>query len=316
MVQNLKELVKKNKKYVKEELNLNELIDKFLSVQQLESRKRHSSFFHPSLISKGVECQLWWLFYLQAVESAPDRFSDETLTAMMVGSAIHDQVQRTLYEMGILEGLWKCMCCGAEFWGISPKEQCPNCTQMFKSWDYLKFKEVPIQAGLIKGHADGILVSNNYRFLLELKSIKNVDRPNAKYGYEKLGDKPLDEHMMQAQIYLHGWYEIAKLAAREEEYVIDEDGKLSVEKLTGPIYDAAKIIGPINNGVIEYVAKNSSEKKAFMIKRNAASLQFLLDEMQLVWKAYLEESPEILTGPMMKEKCTKCVYKGACSWWT
>ena len=115
MAQNLKELVKKNKKYVKEELNLNELIDKFLSVQQLNSSQRHSSFFHPSLISKGVDCQLWWLFYLQAAEATPDRFSDESLTAMMVGTAIHDQVQRTLYEIGILEGLWKCLCCGAEF---------------------------------------------------------------------------------------------------------------------------------------------------------------------------------------------------------
>jgi rubrerythrin len=316
MAQNLKDLVKKNKKYVAEELNLNELIDKFLSNEQLESNKRSSLFFHPSLVSKGIECQVWWFHYLMAAEAAPNRFSDESLTAMMVGTAIHNQVQKVLYEMGILEGVWKCLCCGTEFWAISPKEQCPNCTQIFKSWSYLKFKEVPIRAHLISGHADGILMVNGQRYLLELKSIKNVDRPNAKYGFEKLGTKPLDDHLVQAQLYLYGWAEIAKQALAEEEFVIDETGKLSVEKLVGPVYDGAKIIGPINSGIIEYVAKNSSEKKSFAIKRNTASIQFLLDEMALIWKAFLEGSPELLTGlsSSFASNCDRCVYKGVCGW--
>jgi rubrerythrin len=313
---NLKDLVKKNKKYVKEELNLNELIDKFLASQQVESNDRHSSFFHPSLISKGVECQLWWWHFLRGEVSAPNKFSDETLTAMLVGKGIHNQVQETLYYMGILEGVWKCMSCGAEFWALSPRGQCPQCTQVFKSWNYLRFKEVPIQTSLMRGHADGIIFTGGNRFLLELKSIKNVDRPGAKYGYEKLGTKPMDDHLIQAQLYMYGWAEIAKQAVLEEEYVIDETGKLSVEKLVGPVYDGAKVIGPVNNGVIEYVAKNTSQKSSYMIKRNTASIQFLLDEMQLIWKAYLEDTPEILVGvsPTFKSSCTKCPYKKVCSW--
>jgi len=314
MVENLKSLVKKNKKYIKEDLNLNELMDKFLLSEQNNSY--HSSFFHPSLISKGVECQLWWFFYLKNYESVPDVWSDEGLTAMVNGTAIHNEWQHILYRMGILEGVWKCMSCGHEFWAVSPKDQCENCRSYFKSWNYLKFKEVPIHTALIKGHADGIINNDGTRFLLELKSIKNVDRPNATYGFEKLVDKPLDEHYIQAQLYLYGWKEIVKQAQIGEEIIIDEAGKLSSVTLDGPVYDGARVIGVIDNGLIEYIAKNSSEKKSFLIKRSTNPLQFLLDEMQLIWKAYLEDTVDILSG-VNKEtsnKCKKCIYRKVCQW--
>lgn len=315
---NLKELVKKNKKYVKEDINLNELIDKFLRTEQYSSHRHHSSFFHPSLISKGVECQLWWYFYLKGTDVPPTEFSDETLTAMAVGTAIHNETQHILYRMGILEGVWKCLSCGHKFWAVAPKDVCPNCNQKIKSWSYVEFKEVPIQTSMIRGHADGLLNQDGVRFLLELKSIKNVDRPNAKYGFEKLESKPLDDHFMQAQLYMYGWNEIAKQAPLGKDIVVDEAGKLSTVELNDPVFDGARVIGTINNGLIEYVAKNSSQKKSFLIKRNTASIQFLLDEMQLIWKAYLEDTIEILKGPGVNctTNCKKCIYKGTCTWWT
>jgi hypothetical protein len=318
MTNNLKELVKKNKKYVSEELDLNELIDKHLLSKQLSTQNKHSSFFHPSLISKGVECQIWWYFFLKNFESVPEDWSDESLTAMMIGSSIHDSIQKALYEMDMLEGVWECPTCGHKFWALSPKGECINCRQNFKSWNYLIFKEVPIQVGLIRGHADGIINKNGARFLGEFKSIKNVDRPNAQYGFEKVvaTNRPMDDHYIQAQLYLYGWNEVVKATSLEEDILIDESGKLTVVKLDGPVHDGAKIIGPLNNGIIDYVAKNSSEKKSFLITKNQNSIQFLLNEMQIIWKAYLEDTVELLKGTNSKTSntCKKCRYRKVCSW--
>lgn len=315
MAQNLKELVKKNRKYVKEDINLNELIDKYLLSKQNRKSDYFTPAFHPSLLSKGMECQVWWVYFLKNLDPLPEEWSDENLTAMAVGTAIHNEVQHILYEMDLLEGVYKCLSCDKKFWATSPKVACPLCNKKIKSWSYLEFKEVPIQIGLIRGHADGIINQNGVRFLLELKSIKNIDRPNANYGFEKIGTRPLDDHFIQAQLYLHGWYETVKQASLQEEYVIDESGKLSAEKLDGPIYEGARIIGVINQGLVEYVAKNSSEKKSFLIKRNMASIQFLLDEMQLVWKAFLEDSFDELKGIEYnsKYKCKKCSYRNICT---
>jgi DNA-directed RNA polymerase subunit RPC12/RpoP len=218
--------------------------------------------------------------------------------------------------MGILEGVYQCVNCEQKFWATSPKI-CPKCGQELKSWKYIIFKEVPIHTGLIRGHADGFVNKEGVRFLLELKSIKNVDRPNAVYGYEKLTTRPMDDHFIQTQIYLNCWYEIAKKAPIGEEFVVDDNGKVSTEKLSGPVYDGAKLVGVVNQGLVEYIAKNSSEKKCFLVKRNVASIQFLLDEMQLIYKAYLEDTLDNLKGidyTTNKTKCKNCPYRNVCNW--
>lgn len=316
MANNLKELVKKNKKYQKEDVELNQLLDKFLLQEQTAKWDHFIPAFHPSLISKGIECQLWWFFYLKDSDAKAEPWKDESLTAMVNGKGIHDAWQHVMYRMGILEGVWKCNTCGHDFWAVSPKGLCPNCHIEFKSWNYLRFKEVPIHTGLIRGHADGIFNNEGVRFLLELKSIKNVDRPNATYGFEKLTDRPMDDHFLQTQLYLYAWSEIAKKAPQGEEYNIDDTGKITTVKLEGPVYDGARVIGVINNGLVEYIAKNSSEKKSYLVKRNLASIQFLLDEMQLIWKSYLEDSLDNLKGIdyNFKGKCKTCSYRGVCSW--
>ena len=317
MTSNLKELVKKNKKYVKQDINLNEIIDKFLQNQQNKKSQYFIPAFHPSMISKGVECQLWWYYFLKNEEALPEVWKDENLTAMLVGKGIHDQMQRTFYEMGLLEGVWKCKHCGHEFWATAPQNQCPECNQPFKSWNYLDFKEVPIRTGLIRGHADGLINQQGTRFLLEIKSIKNKAHSNARYGFECLGARPMDDHFIQTQLYLNGWFELAKKAPLGEEPIVQENGVVSTEKLSGPVYDGAKTIGVINQGIVEYIAKNSSEKKSYLIKRNQSSIQFILDEMQTIWKAFLEDDLDSLKGvdyTTNKSKCKQCPYRSVCNW--
>lgn len=313
MTSNLAELVKKNRRYSREEVNLNETIDRFLLSEKQRKSNYFTPAFHPSLISKGVYCQLWWYFFLKNKESLPENWSSENLTAMSVGTAIHNEVQSILYRAGILEGVYQCISCGHKFWATSPK-LCPNCNQSFKSWNYLEFKEVPIQTEMIRGHADGFLNQQGTRFLLEIKSIKNVDRKGATYGFEVLTNKPLDEHFIQTQLYLHGWAEIAKKSLLGEEYTVDDSGKVGTKKLEGPVYDGAKIIGAVNQGIINYVAKNSSEKKSFLIRRNVQPIQFLLDQMSIIWKSFLEDDISLLKGvsPPDKNKCKTCVYRNIC----
>jgi hypothetical protein len=233
---------------------------------------------------------------------------------MLVGTGIHDQIQKTLYEMGLLEGVWECNACGHNFWDTAPK-QCPECKKVFKSWNYLTFCEVPIHTGFIRGHSDGFINDKGARTLAEFKSIKNVDRPGATYGFEKLVNNPLDDHFLQTQIYLHGWCEIVKDSSLGTEIVVNGEGKLALERLDSPVHYGARIVGKVDNGIIEYIAKNTSEKKSFLIRRNPNSIQFLLDEMGFIWKAYLEDTPDTLKGPsQVSNKCKKCPYKAVCSW--
>jgi hypothetical protein len=316
MASELSKLVKKNQKYLKEEFSLNELLDRYLLSKQLSSQKDHSSFFHPSLISKGVECQVWWYYFLKNFESVPEEWSDESLTAMMIGSSIHDSIQKALYEMGMLEGVWKCISCGHKFWALSPKDKCEVCGQEFKSWYYLKFKEVPIQIGLISGHADGIINKDGGRTLGEFKSIKNESRPNAPYSFERViaSNRPMDDHYLQTQLYLYGWDQLLKQSSIAEDILIDEQGNLTVVKLDGPIWDGVKVVGPLENGIIDYVAKNSSEKKSFLIKKDQNSIQHLLDTMTFIQKAFLEDCPETLKGIDSKtsNSCKKCRFRKIC----
>lgn len=268
------------------------------------------------MISKGVDCELLWYYQLTKTEETPEDWGASNLIAMEVGSAIHDRMQRLFWDMDILEGVWQCKHCGYEFWALSPKDRCFECLSPFKSFDSLRFKEVPMQTDMLRGHADGILNIDSVRYLLELKSIKNVDREGATYGFEKLGANPIDEHFIQTQLYLSAWDYVVEKANNPEELVVDDSGKLAVVKHEGPVYDGARVIGKIENGLIEYIAKNNSQKKCYLIKKNANSISFISEEMKKIWKAYLEGSIDNLIGVDYNSKglCKKCKFRGVCTW--
>lgn len=320
MPKSLKDLYKYNKKSLLEDTDLNLLIDKHLIQQDVENKSQLMKGLHPSMVSKGIDCPYY--LYLRLVGQVgnvhKEVFTAKSLNAVLIGDGIHRAYQRTLYEMGILEGVWQCQICKGNFWATSPKGNCPICGKIIAGWDDLIFKEVPINIGFVIGHGDGILNINNKRIWLEIKSIKNVEHKSATYGFETLTNAPMDEHFIQAQLYLDCWYymtkEAAKFADTNNSIEVDDDGRLHIKKQTDPTMYGANLIGPVNYAVILYVAKNTSEKRAFLFKRNRNSIKFIMNEIKQIWKAFLEGDPSNLaklkdTDP---KKCKKCRFMELC----
>lgn len=319
MPKSLKDLYKTNRKHLSEETDINLLLDEYLMQRDLNSKSRIPKGLHPSMVSKGIDCAYYWYLRLtgQVGNAHKEVFNIKGLNATIVGDGVHWAYQRTFYEMGILEGVWQCHKCRGEFWATSPKGACPICGANIRGWDDLVFKEVPVSIGFLVGHGDGILNIKDKRLWLEIKSIKNVEHKNAVYGFEALNNHPLDDHFIQAQLYLDCWYYMAKEAAKlaeEKPVEVDNEGRLRVAQEIPPVLVGANIIGPINAAVLLYVAKNSSERKAFLVKRNRNVIKFIMNEIKTVWKAFLECDASTLTKLKDTDAagCKKCRFKELC----
>jgi hypothetical protein len=313
----LKKLYKNNKKYKDELLDFNSEIDLFFAKKEkggLGSRHdyllQNGFWFSPSQISKGIECPRWWYYYLDGELGDPtvDMFSPKSIQTMRIGTAIHDDMQRLFWEMGYLEGLWECVSCRHKFWAIAPKDKCEDCGRFF-SWESLKFKEVPIKLPFfqMKGHGDGFLNKNGQRVWAEFKSIKNVtdDKSFYRYGFEYLveDNKPNDDHLQQTLLYLELW----DLFCQYSEVVGSQD----------PVMQAARVIGPVDMGWIEYIGKNNSERRSFHVKRDKTRVQHLFDEVKGIQQAHkvkdIDSLPALCFSMTEKEKKNKkCRYKSEC----
>lgn len=305
----MKDLYKNNQKYIEEPIDLNIMIDDFLVANDRDNLTNRPRFFHPSAISHGVDCEYWHYLYLTGVVGNvnTEAFPAKLLSIMQVGTAIHDSFHKLFYRMGILEGVWECRKCGNTFWGVSPTDQCPECGNFFKS-STIKFKEIPMDTGLMRGSSDGILNVKGRRSFLEMKSIKNVDRPGAGYGFEALSEKgPNDDHFMQAQLYMDMWADTVR----------EVSGTFPTN--SNPTLVGAKSIGEINNTVVMYIAKNNSDRKLYVIKRDKKALSHLKMVMKKVWNAHLLEDPTDVCPlcPSLddkEKKKRKCRFRSDCQY--
>jgi hypothetical protein len=314
----LKKLYKQSKKYSDEPIDLNFEIEVFLETKDKTNqidRQRFSPYFHPSKVSKGISCERWWYYYLsgETGEVAVDSVNAASLLKMNIGTGIHDMMHRLFYDMGILEGVWKCKVCHDEFWAVSPKGTCTNCGNEFKNYNSLEFMEVPLKGDYIRGHADGLINKGN-RFLLEIKSIKNAD-PDAygNYGFEYL-DRPMDEHVIQAMLYIHEWNNKVKEAQEKYFLKLGETG-LSLEPDYSPILVGARTIGTIDRAILFYIAKNSAERKIFIVKYDENQIKHLLSTMKNIWNHFLQGDIDGLEHLCLnREECKKkkCRYSTIC----
>jgi hypothetical protein len=306
-------LYKANKKYVFDDSALLIEIDKFLLKEAKESERIKLDAFHPSIVSKGIDCELWWFNALngKVYETNPESFSVKSIIAMKVGTGIHDKIQEMFYHMGILEGVYKCVRCGFKFWATSP-DQCPECREYLK-WHKIDFHEVPLDTGMIVGHADGLLNFAGHRKLLEIKSIKNKENASSKYGFELVVKQPLDEHYIQTQIYLDMWKETVKEAQNGMIIELLPEKGMEKKENNSATMVGARIVKDIEEALIIYLAKNTSEMRIFQVKRNYNSISFLMEKMKKIWKAYLEDNVDILEGLCYTNETiqrTRCKYRG------
>lgn len=318
----LKNLYKANKTYLADEINIIKMIDEFLVDKHLNRIHGANSLFHPSRISKGIECERYWYHIFTQTEIATsmvkrESFNARTLKIMEVGNGVHWVFHSIFYEMGILEGIWKCCCCDQKFWATSPHE-CPECKHTL-DWDHLIFKEVPFQSQYIAGHADGILnlhkVGVPLRIFLEMKSIKNILDKSANkhtYGFESL-EQPLEEHDLQLQLYMDEWEQKVKDSANEEKLVAFAGGGYLRVPNNSPDVIGARDVGKLDTGLVFYVGKNTGELKAFITKKNPLKIKFLKDSMVKIFEAVANEDLDSMNALCSFKDCQKtCKFGDLC----
>lgn len=129
------------------------------------------------------------------------RPSDQTV--MDMGNSLHDLVQGYFWDIGILEGNFKCLKCDKHYYAVSPTT-CPSGIKSHKRLA-LVYKEVQLEKDLIRGRCDGILQIEGEKHIMDIKSIQNktlktVDR---QFTFEDLDTKgPKEAHQVQLMFYM------------------------------------------------------------------------------------------------------------------
>lgn len=136
-------------------------------VSRLRRNKLRDPGIHPSSASKKGVCLLK-LHYECTNDVAPglESYDQKSQLTWDVGTILHDTYQKWFSDM----------------YG-----------------DQFRY-EVPLvdKALRIKSHTDGIFNFTHYRFILEMKSIKE----GGNYGWEKVQAKPQEDHVRQAHFYM------------------------------------------------------------------------------------------------------------------
>lgn len=176
---------------------------------------RSVGYIHPSSACKYDWCQrASWYEIIGAPAAPPPDVGHRMANIFAEGHEIHDKYQRWLTQMGILVGMWECLICGYQQWGQGLPEHCHFCLG-----DRFAYAEVPVEDEdlMIRGHADGIVMLEGRKRLIEIKSIGlrtiELDYPKMYKPYRdgeinltELWAKvkePFPVHIRQATMYLH-----------------------------------------------------------------------------------------------------------------
>ncbi|WP_159048622.1 hypothetical protein [Streptomyces sp. NRRL F-4489] len=182
-----------------------------------KDNSRRQDIIHPSEVAKADWCPRATYLRIETGIHHKQKFGFQTLNIFDNGHATHRTWQDRAWEIGWLEGNFRCLNCVQTWWAKSPAA-CDRCSSTA-----LEYAEVPLRAiasHRIAGHADGLLVP--IRKILEIKTVgegtyryehpqlltrhthKDADgRPyvNAK-GLWRDTRTPFPSHIRQVQIYI------------------------------------------------------------------------------------------------------------------
>lgn len=249
-----------------------------------ESDHRAKDVFHPSEVSTNQCIRSMVYGWLKTPPSNPRKIPPNVKRIFDVGHHKGYILQQYFWDMDILEGNYHCVECKHDWWAVSPRK-CPNCEVKSVIWYNLRYDEINIRSERwnITGHADGIIIQDGKRILLEFKSIKNRDAKTGENAvtFDDL-NQPKIEHMYQSNMYMDA---------------CDEAG-LEIER-----------------GIVIYFAKNNQLMKEFPIRKMDMFLQPSYDKINGTNHAldhgYLPER----AGRMKSDPiCMYCAHKNLC--WT
>lgn len=188
----------------------------FVDAVAERNKDRDTAHIHPSEISKNYWCQRQTQYRISDTPEDPD-YEPSTLFWRLAsiyeeGHEIHEKHQRAFWEMGVLEGSWRCNRCSHRWWAVSPVV-CARCGTL-----NISYAEVPIEYPKYKliGHTDGLHFNGVKRVNLEMKSIGvrsiEMEVPEIYQRWkESNGDlrglwgaikMPFPSHQRQGQIYV------------------------------------------------------------------------------------------------------------------
>lgn len=249
---------------------------------------RAQDCWHPSSLST-VKCLRFLVYlWLKTEPSNPDRVNEKGRLIFDVGHHVGYMFQQYFWDMGILEGLYKCVHCEHQWWGISPRK-CESCSRDLEIWYNLQYLEVPIQnkERNVIGHSDGCLYLEGStplvpkRRMLEFKTIKNRDfkTPETTLTFDELIQVKA-EHAFQGQLYL------------------DSDTFRELQ---------------CNQGSVIYIAKNTQEKKEFVITSMPELVNPMYNKIDIVNNALAEGYlPDRISNDKSCADCKYCPMKDYC----
>ncbi|MEU7278646.1 hypothetical protein AB0A69_07630 [Streptomyces sp. NPDC045431] len=248
---------------------------------------RRQDIIHPSEMVKDDWCPKATFLRITTGVHHKQNFGFQSLNIFDTGHESHRKWQGRAWDIGWLEGMFKCLHCSVTWWDRSP-HRCPTPDCKSKA---LEYAEVPLSAEdshLISGHSDGMLTPA--RSLLEIKTVgegtvrfeeperlskylvtipdgsKMVDLP-AMWGSIKV---PFPSHIRQGQIYL--WLAQAR--------------GLDVDRMT-----------------YIYESKFNQDVKQFVVRANPDIIAPLLETARDIKErvAAGDSAPDCVTGDVCKQ---------------
>lgn len=185
---------------------------------KLKRAKTRAKGIHPSSACKKGVCLLK-LYYecTHEVEPSTDSYNQKSQLTWDIGTLLHEMYQQWFRDMY-----------GDQFTA-----------------------EVPLRSsdGYIKSHTDGVFNFTYYRFVLEIKSIKE----GGNYGWEKVQAKPFEDNVRQAHFYMKLadapfalLLYVNKNAGEFKEHAVAFNQAIwdELEETIQPVIDAAYLNGP------------------------------------------------------------------------
>lgn len=247
------------------------------------TEERAKDCFHPSELSTNNCVRSIVYRWLKVPQTNKQTIRPQIKRVFDVGHHKGYILQQYFWDMGRLEGMYKCMVCKNEWWDVSPKK-CKKCKTELLIWHNLRYEEVPIhnEKWNIKGKSDGIFLDDNgKRIALEFKSIKNRDKqtPENSITFDELNQAKA-EHVYQLNMYMDA---------------MDEAG-LNIER-----------------GVIIYFAKNNQLIKEFPIRKMDLMLDPSYGKINQTNHALENKYLPPRAGRIKSDiVCTYCPFKNHC----
>lgn len=194
-----------------------------------------------------------------------ERAAPALQTTFDMGNMIHDLIQGYFWDIGVLEGTYKCIKCDELFHGLIAPQECPS-GKYGHGKKYLKYKEIKVESEkyYLRGRMDCILrVEPEKQRIADIKSIqaRTIKTPQQAFCFEDLDERgPKPDHVVQLNLY----YEMSGIYEGDLLYFNKNTGQIKTFSIP---YDKT-VIQPYLNEILHLVQLAEHWKKGELEKKD------------------------------------------------